>query len=90
MSHHIKSQITKVKTLGEGAFGTVYLTKDESNAEYALKTIQLDPFAEVDQHHEIDILQTLNHPNIIKPVTEWENEDTLNILMEFFPGKELR
>ena len=51
MSHHNTSQFTRVKQLGQGAFGTVYLAKDASNAEYALKTIQVDPFAEEHQHH---------------------------------------
>ena len=87
MSHQGKSQLTKIKQLGEGAFGTVYLTRDDSNASYALKTIQLDPFAEGEQHNEMHIMKSLDHPNIIKPLMQWSSEENLNILMEFCPGK---
>ena len=61
-----------VKILGEGAFGTVYLGKHKiSGVERAIKNINKD-IANLSKEEEktlireINILKTLDHPNIMK------------------------
>ena len=61
-----------VKTLGEGAFGLVYLGKHKiSGVERAIKNINKDQANLTKEEEktlikEINILKTLDHPNIMK------------------------
>ena len=82
------------KLLGEGSFGKVHLTKKEGDSKkYATK--ELDR-GEIDSSeakkyliNEIRILQSLNHPNIVKFVDIKKTKKHYYIMMEFCNGGEL-
>lgn len=62
------------------------------NTDYALKTIQLsrisDEFVE-ELRNEIDILRSLDHPNIVKAFEVFENKRQIYIVMESCSGGDL-
>ncbi|GIY82248.1 NT-3 growth factor receptor [Caerostris darwini] len=73
--HHIaREKISFVQTLGEGAFGRVflgtvdYLTPDEPTTLVAVKTLKDTNFsdAKVDFEREAELLTNMQHDNIIK------------------------
>ena len=59
---------TKVKELGEGSFGEVWLVKHKVlGTEFALKIIEKGPYSNAQQiDNEIQILKQLDHPFILK------------------------
>ena len=76
------------RTLGRGAFGTVYLTKQEGTENlFAVKeTFQNARY----KNRESDIIKVLKHPTIVKVFqmfyTEKKDGTYLNIVMEYLPG----
>ena len=78
-----------IRTLGKGAFSTVYLVKRKADQKfYALKSITMDKLKENEQQNnvnEIRILSSISHPNIIGFKESFFNEKnkTLNIVMEY-------
>jgi calcium-dependent protein kinase len=84
-----------IKTLGEGAFGLVYLGKHKiSGVERAIKNINKDRAnlsAEEEQTliREINILKTLDHPNIMKVYEYFNNPNCFSIVSELCTGGEL-
>ena len=84
-----------VKTLGEGAFGLVYLGKHKiSGVERAIKNINKD-IANLSKEEEdtlireINILKTLDHPNIMKVYEYFNNPNCFSIVSELCTGGEL-
>ena len=83
------------KCLGKGAFGEVYLTKKagENNKIYATKKYERDKIENTEAmkylKNEIAILQTLNHPNIVKFEDVKKTKKHFYIVMEFCNGGEL-
>ena len=82
------------KCLGKGSFGEVYLTKKEgSNKYYATKKYERDKIEHTEAmkylNNEIDILQTLNHPNIVKFEDLKKTRKHFYIVMEYCNGEEL-
>ena len=78
-----------IRTLGQGAFSTVYLvTRKKDKKQYALKIIKMDKLSKIEQENsvnEIRILSSIMHPNIIaykESFWNWKNK-TLNIIMEY-------
>ena len=78
-----------IRTLGKGAFSTVYLVKRKADQKfYALKSIIMEKLKENEQQNsvnEIRILSSISHPNIIGFKESFFNEKnkTLNIVMEY-------
>ena len=78
-----------IRTLGKGAFSTVYLVKRKLDQKfYALKSITMGKLKENEQQNsinEIRILSSISHPNIIGFKESFFNEKnkTLNIVMEY-------
>ena len=78
-----------LRTLGKGAFSTVYLVKRKLDQEtYALKSILMNKLKETDQQNsvnEIRILASVSHPNIVgfKEAFWNDKNKTLNIVMEY-------
>ena len=85
----------KLKILGEGSFGLVYLGKHKiSGVERAIKNINKDKAhltAEEEKtlKKEINILKTLDHPNIMKVYEYFDNPDCFTIVSELCTGGEL-
>ena len=84
-----------VKTFGEGSFGLVYLGKHKiSGVERAIKNINKDKAnlsIEEEQTliREINILKTLDHPNIMKVYEYFNNPNCFSIVSELCTGGEL-
>ena len=83
------------KSLGKGAFGEVFLTKKDgdNNKLYATKQYERDKIENTEAmkylKNEIAILQTLNHPNIVKFEDVKKTKKHFYIVMEFCNGGEL-
>ena len=84
-----------IKTLGEGSFGLVYLGKHKiSGVERAIKNINKDKanLSEEEEQtliREINILKTLDHPNIMKVYEYFNNPNCFSIVSELCTGGEL-
>lgn len=81
----------ETKVLGEGHYGTVRRCQDRETGEwYALKTIKKAKVKRSDYlRREIDLLLTVNHPNIINVVDVFEDKFNLQIVTELCTGGEL-
>ncbi|XP_021360086.1 probable serine/threonine-protein kinase pXi isoform X2 [Mizuhopecten yessoensis] len=80
------------RSLGKGAYGSVFLIRNELNGErYALKRIDFNGNEEecIQARKEAEILSKLNHGNVLKYIESFEDEDTLNIVTEFCEGGDL-
>ena len=82
------------KVLNHGAFGQVKLYSDRifSGTEYAVKCItkvHLKPHKIHQIKNEIDILSSLDHPNIVTYFCTVEDNKNYYILMEYLSGKDL-
>ncbi len=72
---NIWDHFDRVKMLGRGASGEVWLVKEKKNAKkmYALKKLDRhDPQNESMFQHECSILKMLQHPNILGYVSCYE------------------
>ena len=84
-----------VKTLGEGAFGLVYLGKHKiSGVERAIKNINKDRANLTKEEEktlikEINIIKTLDHPNIMKVYEYFNTPECFSIVSELCTGGEL-
>ena len=78
-----------IRTLGKGAFSTVYLVRrKEDHKPYALKSITMEKLKENEQQNsvnEVRILASISHKNVIGYKEAFWNEKnkTLNIVMEY-------
>ena len=81
----------KVKLLGEGAFGEVWLIRHKLlGKEFALKIIKKDPKLDTRKiENEIKILRKLDHPFILKIIEFTLLLNNYYIVTEYYPGGEL-
>jgi len=85
----------KQELLGEGSFGTVYrVIHKQTGFIRAMKIIdkqstELDQDTEISLINEINILKTLDHPNIIKVFEYFNTQRRLFIISELCTGGEL-
>ena len=81
------------KNIGIGTFGIVKIGYNRKNPKdkVAIKVIFKNKLNIVSKRlkSEIDILLTLDHPNIIKCYETFEDEDNIYIVMEYCSGGEL-
>jgi cGMP-dependent protein kinase len=93
--NRIKLQdLTFVRVLGKGAYGTVFLVCDKSNLNYyALKVISKEKVQkyELEQYvsSEIKILLCLDNDFILKLVHNFEDSQFIHLLTEFVKGEDL-
>ena len=84
-----------INKLGEGSFGTVYLVKDKENKYFALKKLNINaqnestikPFPNL-----IEKLLDIGYKSryIIKYYEYFEQQNEINIIMEYVRGKNLK
>ena len=78
----ILSKYDIIQEMGRGAFSTVYKIKSKTdNNIYCLKKINIKKTP--DRKNEINILSKLNHPNLVKYISSYEDEEGIYIIMEF-------
>ena len=83
------------QTLGEGEFGKVKLGwQKNSGVQVAIKlirreTLGTNPSRLPKIHREINILETLNHPNIVKLHEMVQTTEYIGIILEYASGGEL-
>jgi serine/threonine protein kinase len=79
--------------IGQGTFGTVRLvSRRDTGEEFAVKTIDkhnLDQDELNSLSLEIDIISQVDHPNIVKTLEVYDEQDSINIVMECMTGGEL-
>lgn len=84
-----------LKKLGKGAYGDVYLVEDEkSSRQYALKLmsvkmIESEPHLREYLNGEIECMQAMNCPQIIKLYDKFEDETNIYLLLEYCNGGDL-
>ena len=89
-----KKKYKYISTIGNGAFGKVklYIDRKIKSMKYAIKTIKKD-FLNIHSLEsvirEIEILRSLDHPNIVKYFETYEDDLYLHIVMEYIPGDNL-
>ena len=78
----ILSKYEIIQEMGRGAFSTVYKIKSKSdNTIYCLKKINIKKTP--DRKNEVNILSKLNHANLVKYISSYEDEEGIYIIMEF-------
>ena len=96
MTDSKKSDFEKIKELGKGSFGSVYLVKRKEDQKiYALKSVYLQKLNKKEQQNsvnEVRILASVNHPNVIGyKEAFWDDKDnSLNIVMEYADDGDLQ
>ena len=90
----INEILKKIKIIGEGTFGEVYLIKSQkTQLEFALKKVQLKNTKLKIKRilEEVNILKELDHPNIISFKGAFKSNDDkyLNIITEYIPQGDL-
>ena len=81
------------EVLGSGSFGKVYLSHNlyVSDMKVAIKVLnkaKLQNHLEIIQE-EIEVLQKLDHPNIVRYYETYEDKKNIYIVMEYVGGGEL-
>lgn len=82
--------LVKVRKLGRGSYGTVFLVKNKyNNNKYAQKKIFKNELNKEIYYNEINILKNIKHINIVKLHFFIERKDYYNIFLEYIDGKTL-
>ena len=99
-----QDDLERIKVLGEGQFGEVWLVETEfpgvvapaikGKHQFALKIQQTyddqrEEGAEEDIRAEIEVMGKLSHPFISTLFTYWESEGSIDMLLGLMPGGEL-
>ncbi|MFC0114541.1 serine/threonine-protein kinase [Kibdelosporangium aridum] len=81
----------KIKALGHGGFGTVWLAMDTQLDRTVAVKIAHAPDAETEQRmlREARALAAVRHPNCVRVYDIVEDEDGLGIVMEYIEGRPL-
>ena len=85
----------KIKFLGEGAFGSVYMVKRKNSGTReiirAMKEISKESLCsnEEELRNEIEVLKNLDHPNIMKIFEFFEDDKNMYLINEFCGGGDI-
>lgn len=80
----------KIKNIGRGAYGTVYLCRRISDGcHFIIKQIPVEEMSKEERQaamNEVDVLKRLTHPNIIAYLENFFEGRALMIVMEYAQG----
>eukprot|EP00667_Euglena_gracilis_P005235 EG_transcript_5268 len=83
----------KIKVIGKGAFGSAILVRNAADGKkYVAKEVNLFRMKREEREeakNEIKVLSKLNHPNIVRYLTHFEENSMLYIVMEYADGGDL-
>ena len=90
----IKSVFVFKGTIGKGYFSTVKMASkiSEENANYAIKIVKKEKVKKskhADFMNELTILESLDHPNIIKTLEVYEDNTKFYLVMEYLSGEDI-
>lgn len=88
----ISDRYVRIKALGEGQYGQVWLCRDKiSDAQRAVKLIAKQGTAkqQEDFRHEVNTVRALDHPNVMKIYEFFEDKKNFYLVMELYSGGEL-
>ena len=90
----IRKNYEFISMLGNGSFGKVRLYRDKNFKEllFAIKTLKkegISPYQFNLLKREVDILSTMDHPNIVKYFGIFEDDLFIHIVMEYLKGQDL-
>ena len=87
----IEADYQKLKLLGKGSFGEVWLVQHKVlGKKFAMKIIEQSPYFDTNQIvNEINILKQLDHPNILKVLEFHLTNDKFYIITDYLPEGEL-
>lgn len=70
--------------LGKGTYGTVYLAAiRDTKIHRAVKTIPKEKVTNVERFKsEVDIMKTLDHPNILRLYDSFEDDKNIYLVLE--------
>ncbi|KRT84749.1 protein kinase [Oryctes borbonicus] len=84
------STYTYLSELGRGTFGTVYLCEKKHNKmKVVIKEISLENGQLAVARNEVNILKTLNHPNVCQYYDSFKRNNRFSIVMEYASGGNL-
>ncbi|XP_073962816.1 serine/threonine-protein kinase Nek8-like [Choristoneura fumiferana] len=92
ITRYKKHNLTILKTIGKGTYGNVFLCEKTDTLLTIVKDIQLN--IKIQDHkkdidNEVDILSTMNHPNVIQFYDCYYTEHYVMISMEYATGGNL-
>ena len=89
----VENTYTITNLLGKGSFGFVYKAKhkfsDSFRAVKVLKKENLNDATRKKLLQEVEILKTLDHPNILRIYEVFEDQNSINLITELCTGGEL-
>ena len=87
---HAQYEVMNDKELGRGHYGIVRQCKHrKTGATYAVKTVEKRRVWLDSLRREVEILQMIRHPNVVRIVDMFEDESHLHIVTELCQGGEL-
>ena len=94
ISEYLPSKKYKILSkLGSGSFGNVYLAQNrytkEKVAMKIIKKANKDLLSDGEIKDEIDILKTLEHPDIVRIIESFNTKDSYVLVTEYCEGGEL-
>ncbi|XP_051056510.1 sperm motility kinase-like [Phodopus roborovskii] len=95
MVRHLEEEILHqdfriLKSLDFGSFGVVKLACHlPTNTQVAVKVLEKNPTAVADNTSEVEILQSLEHRNIVRFFHAIDTVNMTYVVMEYVPGKNL-
>lgn len=80
----------KIKILGKGSFGNVFLVRDHFQNNFALKVLENNDLNILSFNNEVKFLNLLKHKNIVSIISTFKTSSTLNIVMEYINNGDLK
>eukprot|EP00755_Sulcionema_specki_P011573 Sspe_Gene.49346::Locus_26492_Transcript_2_2_Confidence_0.750_Length_987::g.49346::m.49346/K08857/NEK1_4_5; NIMA (never in mitosis gene a)-related kinase 1/4/5 len=81
----------KVRLIGKGSFGRVYLCQGEDGSHVVAKRLEVgsEPSRPRKVLRELDVMRRLRHDNIVSLLDAWQSTNAVYIVMEYAPCGDL-